>query len=260
MMQWKRRRGSGGRQTIKDFSHEALKKHAMKLLYNRWQLLTPVPLEPNDMWNALLTEEQHKAFAHIQETMPTALSCGTQLFLKFDLPLTCKAPITGTAYKPDVVELTLPESRPIPDTNVRYGQSHKLFVSQLPREMRAALLEWIPRWLWTQGETNQVLAKLDELFKVCNTMGHVKRVWPNVATMLPERAQLKLAEAKVKSPYPPGVLEPDGDTQHWKLKPEWRPEALAWYDERLTEAMCLPLEFDEISGQVWRIEIETKPA
>lgn len=78
--------------------------------------------------------------------------------------------------------------------------------------------------------------------------------------MLPERAQIKLAEAKARSPYPPDVLEPDGDTQHWKLKSEWRPEALEWYDERLTEAMCLPLEFDETTGARWSIEIEKKPA
>ena len=175
MMHWgsRRRRNS---QNVKDFSHEALKKHATKILFNRWQLLTPPPLDPNAMWDTLLTEEQHKAFKLIQDTLPSSLSCGTQLFLKWDLPLRCKAPLIDTEYKPDVLELTLPESRPIPDTNPRYGSNHKLFVSQLPREMRAALLEWAPKWLWAQGETYQVLAKLDELFKVCNTMGHIKRV------------------------------------------------------------------------------------
>lgn len=262
IMHWGNRRRRNT-QNVKDFSHEALKKHATKLLNNRWQLLAPPPLDTNAMWDSLLTAEQHRAFTLIENTLPTALSKGTQLFMKFDIPLVFEAPLAGTRFKPDMLELTLPESRPIPDTNLRFSNGHPLYVSQLPREMRETLCEWVPKWLQAQGETYQVLAKLDELFKVCNTIGHIKRVWPNVATLLPERAQLKLAEAKVKSPYPPGALDTwyeENGTQKSKLKDEWKPEALAWYDERLTEAMCLPLEFEYDEGQRWSIEITKVPA
>ena len=72
MMHWgsRRRRNS---QNVKDFSHEVLKKHAMKILFNRWQLLTPPPLDTNAMWDSLITEDQHAAFKLIQDTLPSAL-------------------------------------------------------------------------------------------------------------------------------------------------------------------------------------------
>lgn len=93
-------------------------------------------------------------------------------------------------------------------------------------------------------------AALRKLFVVCNTMGQIKRVWPNACTLLPESAQLILRNAKVQSPYPDGVritrTDGNGCTSYGPdIDPCWSAENLSWFDDRLTEALCLPMTYDE---------------
>jgi hypothetical protein len=251
------------RMNVKDYSYQAMKNHVIMLMNNRWRLLTPPPLTPDELWDAVLNDEQRRAIELLTATMPSVFSLGTQVFFSWDLPIRCPTLNSEICYTPSFIEATLPHPRPIPNTNLRWIGNQKLLVSDLPVRMQKALCEWAPRWAYTKHETNCVLAKIDALFATCNTMGHIKRLWPSVATMLPERAQNKLREAKGKSPYPESALDlvetADGHVPP-RLKPEWEPKELEWFDDRLTEAMCMPLEYDLAAGQRWPVDMELRLA
>lgn len=255
-------------QNIKNFTSDQLIAHGKWLMYNRWRLLAPHPFEPDAVYNALLTDEQHKAFEMIERTMPTSANHGNEvnLILDREIAITTK---NGQRHKGTFLELNLVAARIVPDTSTyRNTPPHKFYLSSLPREMQEGIQEWAHKWLLHQSESAEVLAKFDALFLACNTIGQAVRVWPQVKSLLTERAQNKLAEAKVRSPYPEAVIERSNDWDDNKgnypiigVKDEWTEKGLQWYDERLTEALCLPEVYTKEDAHFgrWPLKAEFGP-
>ena len=257
-------------QNIKDFTGAQLIQHGGWLMYNRQRLLAPPPFEPEKIYDALLTGEQHKAIELLQRTMPSMLSMGAEVNAVFDRDVVVTTS-TGHKHRAKYLEINLPANRVVPDTGLytTSGPSHRFLVSALPRDIQDGLQEWARRWLILDAETCEVTARLGALFSVCNTVGQAVRVWPQVKSLLTQRAQTKLAEAKVKSPYPEAVLERSSDWDDEKnnykligLKDAWKPEALQWYDDRLTEALCLPEVHtkEEAALSNWPLKVIFGPA
>jgi hypothetical protein len=244
IMHWRNRKRRGeGAKGQKDFAAKVTKQYASRLMYNRWHMLCPFPLEKIDIYNALFSVEQHRAFDLLKRTVPSALSMGTKFNMTFDMDV--NVTVMGCRPRPQWFVVDLDCEVPMPDTATWNGTpEHVFLVSQLPPHLREPIVEWGARWLTASRETKEVCGKLDKLFDICNTMGQIKRLWPNACNLLPEAAQAKLREAKVKSPYPDAVLEVayrDDGKEIALLSDEWKPEKLDWYDDRLTEALCLPM-------------------
>lgn len=255
-MMWRNRRRRGeGKKGQKDFAADVVRKFSTKLMVNRWQMLCPFPLQTIDIYRASFSTEQHRAMDMLMRTAPSMLKQGKTLNFIYDMNVDVM--VMGRAPKPRYFKVTLDMNLPIPNTNTSYnGPEHKLLLSQLPPVLLEPIMDWSRKWLTACRETREVCGKLENLFDQCTTMGQIKRVWPNACNLLPPQAQAALREAKVRSPYSKAMLD---HTYHedgrdiWTLKEEWRPEVLAWYDERLTEALCLPMEDGD---EDWNVEIE----
>jgi hypothetical protein len=255
------------KQNLKDFTKDSLIRHAKQLLYNRWMLLTPPPVEPDKVYDTLLTDEQHRAMELLDATMPSCLERGSQVNVIFDVPAQIKTPIHNKIHEAKYLQLHLPNQRILPNTETYTGTRsphHRFLVSALPSDMRESLQEWARNWMRAQAETAEVIDKLDSLFTACNTLGQAKRIWPQITGLLTEQAQNKLAQAKVRSPYPDGVLLRDPDVWDDKahnykligLRKEWEPPALQWYDDRLTESLCLPMQCTLEDSQLERFSLK----
>lgn len=243
-MQWRRGRRATrgtGKKAQKDYAAETVKNFGSKILYNRWHLLAPFPLKRVDVYNAMFTPEQHHAMG-IMAKFGSALVKDRDVYIKWDTSLSCR--VNGTNVRATYLHLKMPFPVAVPETDPDSKGCHTFLMSALPTEMIGAIYEWGEQWLKAAIETHQTNGKLFELFEICSTIGQVKRLWPNACNLLPESAQAILRNAKVRSPYPLEVLDisrTDTDKEVRELKPQWRPEELAWYDDRLTEALCLPM-------------------
>lgn len=251
-MSWKhvnRRKRGEGKKGVKDFAETEVMTRATSILTNRWRMLSPFPLDPLDVYNAVFSPEQHRAIELLKRTMPSALHEGNEIRMTFDLD--AYVVVQGRVPRPQMFSLMLPDSMPLPDFGASYRKSrHEMLVSQLPPELRNPLQEWARQWLTAARETSETQAALKKLFNTCNTIGHIKRLWPNACNLLPEKAQLVLRDAKVKSPYPVDAyatqVDSNGCTSRLPhIDPFWSRDNLAWFDDRLTEALCLPMVDDD---------------
>ena len=240
----RRQREPKGPKTTKDFAEQTVTDHASKLLHNRWAMLCPFPLDKRAIYQTLFTDEQHKAIELLMNNAPSMIETRSEVLFKFDLPV--RGSVLGQRGTPTVLTVKLGTCYPLPDTGATYRQGkHEYLASNLPPFLREPLQEWAQRWITASMETRLTNAKLKRLFEVCSTLGQIKRVWPNACNMLPEIAQEKLRDAKVRSPYPEGAVETigyRGEREIKQLKEEWSLKQLAWFDDRITEALCLPLD------------------
>lgn len=240
MMHWggRRRRNREPKPGSKEWAGKAVSEYATKLLYNRWKLLCPFEVPLDRIYQSLFTPEQHTAIEKLLRTAPTVFEMRKDVMIGVDTA--CKVTVKGQRLYPSLLHIHFPAQTVLFDSD---PTNHPVLLSQLP--MREEITEWARRWLVAAHETTLVLGKLNHLFNVCSTIGHVKRIWPNAANLLPERSLAKLAEAKVKSPYPADamtVVRIDDDGKEIKqLADRWHPSELEWFDERLTEALCLPM-------------------
>ncbi len=249
-----------GKKAQKYFAEQAVVNYANKLLYNRWKLLCPFPLEPANIYEALFTPEQHAAITLLDQTAPSIFEKRSEFTLQFDMPLA----ITVLDKKPRAQKLRvkLPVDLPLFESVSSFGLPAQIVkLSSLPDRLRGPIYEWANDWVRAAVETRLTIDRLDRLFEVCNTMGQVKRVWPNACNLLKEQARAALAESKMQSPYPLAVLDihrdPVTGAERKSLKADWQPHSLAWYDDRLTEALCLPLMPD--AQTPFMVEVEYAP-
>ena len=242
----RRQKAPKGHKTTKDFAEQTVTDHASKLLHNRWAMLCPFPLDKRAIYQTLFTDEQHRAIELLVNNAPTMIETRSELCFKFDLPV--RGNVLRQVGRPNMLLIKLGDSYPLPDTGSVYREAqHEYLTSNLPAHLREPLQDWAQRWITASMETRLTNAKLKRLFEVCSTLGQIKRMWPNACNMLPEIAQDKLRDAKVRSPYPEGVVETigyKGEREIKQLKEEWSLKQLAWFDDRITEALCLPLDED----------------
>lgn len=241
MMHWRPRRGRREpKPGSKDFAEQAVNEYATKLMYNRWKLLCPFDVKLDDIYHALFTPEQHKAIDHLLRTAPSVFDMRREVKIVFDTK--CRVKVQDDRVTASALLITFPRQMVL----FEEGRGNPVLLSQLPACLHDPIVEWGHRWITAAQETRNVLGKLTRLFQISNTMGHVKRVWPNAANLLPESALNKLAQAKVRSPYPEAALDCIGYKDNGdgikQLREEWKPATLEWYDTRLTEALCLPME------------------
>jgi hypothetical protein len=206
------------------------------------------------VYERMWTDTEWDQVSALQAKFPGLVNEDNSFQLVFKTKRPIRVPVDGDNSWPlsvDVLVLTLPEPRPMPETCKNYSQQHPyvFMANSLPSELLRPIVAWVPRWLQCMAETAVVKTKLDSLFKHCNTMGQVKRVWPNICSFLPERAQEKLRNAKVQSPYPTSMLDDEG-----RLKAAWLPETLAWYDRIITESLLLP-EYESDSDIDWSMRV-----
>jgi hypothetical protein len=243
-----------GRQSQRDYSREVVSGEIEKAMINRMKLLSPFPLDPMEVHQAIIEPEIHAAAAIIQNWN------GTMLERDHTLPIqwrTSSAPVVtnpfanfargqrgsvvlkdfmAAAYRPKLVMVTLPYTdyldRPyMPDRP-------NFFMGGLPHVMREKLTAWAEGYIKHRTEMLAIKRLTDDVFNVCNTMGQVKRVWPNLMNFMPTEARQKV-EAMVKQSKLPDGFEYNqapGEIYHYKN--------IEAYDVIITEALILPYDKD----------------
>jgi hypothetical protein len=245
-------RNRNRKQNVRDYSKKEVEAAVDAKLHNRWMALAPDPVKAMELYDCLYTPQQHEAIGVLSH-FPDLLSEGQQFHLHFggldanyQFPMGPEGP---WKMRVERLKVSMPVSRPLPSTHAAYGKFFAKHVSELPEHLMIPLLDWVPRWLQLKAETVAVSSKVESLFECCNTMGQIKRVWPNIVSFLPDRAQEILRNAKVQSPYPDDVMgydeSRDLEGQTRQLKPEWSPKYLAWHDRVLTEALLMPDHADD---------------
>jgi hypothetical protein len=228
-----------------EFAAQQVVGYASRLLTNRWALLCPFPVDRRDIYHHLFTDEQHAAMEVLNTFAPSSLARRNELVLTIDE--TFRVAVRDRALNPKTIKIQFQQAVPLPVTETRFGTPKVITVSSLPIHLRVPLLDWAFAWTKASAETRLTIERIRELFGICKTFGHVNRVWPNAAKLLPDEAQAKLAQAKVRSPYPEGAFALARDEAGRvtgrlpTIDSAWHPDNLAWFDDRLTEALCLPV-------------------
>jgi hypothetical protein len=218
-----------GRQSQRDYSREVVSGEIEKAMINRMKLLSPFPLDPMEVHQAIIEPEIHAAAAIIQNWN------GTMLERDHTLPIQWRTS-SAPAYRPKLVMVTLPYTdyldRPyMPDRP-------NFFMGGLPHVMREKLTAWAEGYIKHRTEMLAIKRLTDDVFNVCNTMGQVKRVWPNLMNFMPTEARQKV-EAMVKQSKLPDGFEYNqapGEIYHYKN--------IEAYDVIITEALILPYDKD----------------
>lgn len=242
----KRRKPNGsGPLGVKSRALTDLHSRVNDLLNNRWQLLVPQPFTAMEVYSKLFTPEEFAAIELIRATKPTTINMASQLCVALDDPIVRFRDYGSGSTNLRVGYLELDFDDPVPSPEARpYQPENHVPFSILPQAMRNEILAWIPKYFEVQYATRRVVDKVDRLFNVCSTLGQIYRVWPNITTLMNRESSDLIAAKKVRSPYPDTVLDITlddyGKRVSSRLREEWTPEALQWYDDRLTEALCLP--------------------
>lgn len=115
--------------------------------------------------------------------------------------------------------------------------------TSLPEETQERIHNWIIRSETYRREFHMVRDRVKSLTLMCTTAGQIERVWPELLGFMPGETIDSRFVKKAISPYPDGVWEDGWELLHpkeRKLKEQWRPESLAWFNDALTEALILP--------------------
>jgi hypothetical protein len=242
-MSWGHRRRQ---QNIRDYSSEhAMAKVRSKML-NRWKLLAPMPITPMMIYMGLFNKDEIRAILTLRKRLHSILREDNDIDIQWDCDkYTLAHPLLAAAVAPHSMRVGLPVEVPLPKSEEWRSDGDKVLLSDFPDSVRAPMVDWSKLYIKQSIEYLAVEDKVSKCFSLCNTMGQVKRVWPNLCSFLPDRAQEVLRNAKVQSRYPDGVLdfsEVSGEENEYslaKLNSEWEPAALVPYDMLITEALVL---------------------
>ena len=225
-----RRRRRQSQQNVRDYSSGEVLQRVAGKMYGRHKLLSPCPLTPTEVYRHLWTQREREAIRSLKH-IPSILHWDDDMILSWDLPKFKVDPGFGYAVFPKSLVLKFPKPLPAPYTDQWRADRADLGVSRLPEAMQNVLVEWGQRWVRTDHEKDLVISKVQAVFSVCNTMGQIHRLWPNLCSFLPDRAQEILRNKKVRSKLPEAVLHYDDATdpeqEHPLLDDDWKPAALA---------------------------------
>lgn len=222
------------RQSFKDYATGSVRERVKNRLMNRHWLLGRCPLVASEIAALQFDPEQTAAIKTLRGK--GVLVQQREIRMEWDIPLELTKPPEGDeVWRPVAMHLYSPEPMVMFNTIPRYSMEvPKLLVSSLPDPLREAAVEWATNWLNLQMQSDVTCWKVTRALNVCNTIGQIKRLWPSLVGFLPQEAQDKLQAMKMQSRLPEDVL--DGG----KLRPEWHPEVLAWYENIIVEALLLP--------------------
>lgn len=220
---------------------DALRSRVERQMFCRAVQLNPFPIKIMDLYTALHTSEELEAFGILSSRYSTVLDKNYSITIKLD-STRFGVQWQGVKYAAQGIRFQLPKELPCaPSTD---ADSSPYLFDDLPPSMKEGLMSWAKKWLAYELQSNAVSNKLGELFRVCNTVGHLLRVWPAVESFLPEEGRAKLIGRKARSPYPEAVLEREyneaGKVIRQEVVEEWRPETLKPYELLITEALIMP--------------------
>ena len=99
-------------------------------------------------------------------------------------------------------------------------------------------------------QATDVSEKLGNVFRVCNTVGQMLRLWPAIEGFLPEAGREKMLGRKVRSPYPHMAVNKTYNDEGKVIKETivegWRPEDLRPYELLISEALVMAELSDNI--------------
>jgi hypothetical protein len=209
------------KKTISEVLKKEVAQAVRRVMDNRHVLLAPFPLDPLDIYRRFWSEEEWQALKILQHR--DGLVSTGRYFYMTDLPILRDAVHSS-------ITVNLPSPQPIcSGSTARFRM--------LPAAMQDAIVEWGKTWVQLQQDTVAVVARLEMVAQVCTTYGHVHRLWPQLASFLPEVGRKKLAAAKVQSAYPEEALMFKGSKT---LKREFEPAMFSAVNTVLAEALMLP--------------------
>lgn len=245
-------------QNVRDYSKDQVGTAVSTRMAVRHHLLAPCPIKPVDIYRHMWKNEERLALRTLRASMPSILRSDTDVTLAWDVRVFEIHTAVDKIKAPIRLYVEFGRSLPLPNTNPWSDSANKLGISRLPDAMLDTLEEWAKRWTKLHVEKLAVERKVENVFDVCNTMGQIHRLWPNLCSFMPERAQEILRKKKVRSKLPEEVLhydtERDPDNRHPILDAEWTPKALQPFDALITEALLLPETVEDFS---WPIAVVT---
>lgn len=236
------------RQSVRDYSRDVVSKEIRDALTNRWKLLSPFPLDPREIHQVVFTPEVHAAAKVIKEVVPSMLRHNNRLVLQWrsDAPMVANplVPFIRGHYAEVVLnDFRMAQCRPthiyviLPDENEEeyyLPGEQKFFVSRLPAAMREVLVPWAHSYIKHKLEEMALKKLTDQVFYACNTLGQVKRAWPNLMNFMPTEQRQKVEQMKCRSKMPEGFDQYQADGELFSYK------NIEAYDTIITEALILP--------------------
>lgn len=216
------------------------------LLAGRREVLAPFPVPPMDVYNSIYTEKEHAAIQFLQSGMADIFVRNKTMDLI--VPSSMAHDPTAQYFKPlcaTVIRINFPE--PIPMPSYRSSDYYRrVSLERLDPVLQDTLVRWMHRWTLLDAERLDVVAKVTQAFRVCNTIGQVERLWPGIVALSDTFIQDQLAKAKARSPLP-RLRDPDA----------WSSEALQWANQCIAEALCLSPDEEVVEKAlatvIWRI-------
>jgi hypothetical protein len=237
-MSWGRRRN----QNVRDYSREHVLTNVKGKLNNRLHLFADPDISPLEVYRGLWNKDEAAALKALRQRYTTILREDSDFEVQWDISKFAYKPALapGRVFTPTKLYVYLPRELPVPQTEEWRSEGNKVNLSQLPLPLQEKLIPWGKKFVQADVDTDLTIAKVDSCFSVCNTMGQIKRVWPNLCSFLPERAQEILRNAKVRSRLPEDVVETDLETGKTVLVDDWNPKTLVPFDMIITESLILP--------------------
>lgn len=244
-------------QSIRDYSSSEVLSRVSTRMAARQHLLAPCPVTPAEVYRYMWTQPERAAIRLLNNQLRTILRYGSDLAMVWDTrEFAIDTPFTP-ARKPLHLFVKFSADLPLPATETWRNGSDRVLLSRLPESMLTELEAWAKKWMQLDIERDAVSTKVGSIFRHCNTMGQIHRLWPNLCSFLPERGQEVLRKMKVRSKLPEEVLHYDDEDDQMerknaKLDDEWTPEYLAKYDSLITEALLLP---DVDDPGEWKLQV-----
>lgn len=220
-----RRRNTG----VKGFITEDLKKQVDALMDNRRRLLAPFPIAAEQIYRWAWSPEERTAI-RVLAKRARMLREGKKIYING----------WGSDGRERTIHVNLKRELPMP------GYTLDVQIASLPIEIAEPIREWAPRWHELKVEQNQLVNKVGTVAHVCKTYGQLYRLWPDILSLFNQEGREKVDYARVKSPYPPGVMgyKVDDETMPASaqrvLLPEYQPEAFAPFTDMIAECLMLP--------------------
>ena len=209
---------------VRDFVSKDLCATVNKLMDNRRRLLAPFPLDPDVLYEMVWTPKELDAMEVLSKHSDMLHMSSTFKLVKPKSEL--------------VIHVHLPQGRP------GNGYRSEIAWSRVPKEAQELILEWGKEWLALHKQQNQLINKLEDLSKQCNTYGQLYRLWPDLLGFFGERGKEKVEAAQMKSKLPDGVLIVDYNEEGHRatvvLKEAYRPEAFEPFSTVIAECLMLP--------------------
>lgn len=187
-------------------------------------LMAPFPLDPEAVYAKMWSEEEREA---IRVLSPRSMMRSARV-LYFNVPTTGE----GRAR----VSLSIGDEKPI-------CASQSLEWGLFTKEEKQKIREWVRMWSQYARDTKNVQGAVADVVTVCNTLGQVARIWPDLVNFMSESQREVIKAMSVKAPYPREAMYVDNSGRSMPYE-RYAPARFEKMNMLLAEALMLP----EIEG------------